>query len=126
MLGSRGLQAAPDVSLLSLHLPGIFSQTFLRVRANRQTRLNGESCSAPPSAPPPASSSLAARRPRLARLSSDSGPTGFFTVAAPGCVLIKVAFLSFPVCLVEIMVSSSCPNFSNGLEEPWGAISARE
>lgn len=51
-----GIPGRADAVFFFLHLPGIFSQTFLRVRANRQTRLNGESCAAPPFAPPPASS----------------------------------------------------------------------
>ena len=51
-----GTPGRADTLFSFLHLPGIFSQTFLRVRANRQTRLNGESCAAPPFAPPPASS----------------------------------------------------------------------
>lgn len=51
-----GLQAAAYALLFFCICPGSSPQTFLRVRANRQTRLNGESWSAPPSAPPPASS----------------------------------------------------------------------
>lgn len=85
---------------LFLHLPGIFSQTFLRVRANRQTRLNGESGPAPPSAPPPASSLLHCPQLLACLGLFIIGPTDF--LQSPRLrVQTKAAALSFPVCLME-------------------------
>lgn len=132
MLGQGpGLQAASDALcfiylFFFLHLPGILSQTFLRVRANRQTRLNGESGPAPPSAPPPASSLLHCPRLLACLGLFIIGPTDFLAVTASesanrGCRP------QFPrLSNGGFQCSARAQASLKARKEPWGTISVGE